>query len=160
MPSNADRTPAAYSRTSPQRITTETHHSGGGENVPPDLRVTVGSRMSKVMTVCALTLCVLATPAAVGAQEGSGPYAPSPSAPADGAGDAWYARMDADFPPALLADGAFVGVLSSTGGFDAAPSARAGVGVGGTAMGELLAALALGSAAAAVAVVLRRREPT
>lgn len=110
--------------------------------------------------VCALVACVLAVPAAAGAQDGNGPYAPSPSAPAEGAGDAWYARMDADIPPALLADGAFIGVLSSPGGSGAAPSARAGVGVGGTGVGGFLAVLALGGAAAAVAVTLRRREAT
>lgn len=116
--------------------------------------------MSRVKLVCALTLCVLAMPTAAGAQEGNGPYAPFPSAPDNGAGNAWYALMDAEIPSAQLKNGAFAGALRpAASGSPGAASARAGVDVDGTDAGALLAGLALVTiGCGAGAVVARRRS--
>jgi hypothetical protein len=119
--------------------------------------------MSRVKLVCALMLCVLAMPTAAGAQEGNGPYAPFPSAPDDGAGDAWYALMGAEIPPEQLERGVFAGELRPAAG--AAPgtaSARAGVDASGIGAGALLAAFALvtvGCGAGAVAARRRSSSP-
>lgn len=115
--------------------------------------------MSRVKLVCALVVCVLAMPTAAGAQEGNGPYAPFPSAPAGGGGDAWYAAMDADIPSAQLEDGVFAGSLRpAASAAPGAASARAGVDAAGTGAGALLAALALATAAVAFGVARHRRR--
>lgn len=117
--------------------------------------------MSRVRLVCALMLCVLAMPTAAGAQEGNGPYAPFPSAPDGGGGDAWYALMDAGIPPTQLERGAFAGALRpAAGAAPGAASARAGVDVSGTGAGALLAALALVLAAVACVTVVSARRRT
>lgn len=129
--------------------------------MPPDARATVARCMSRVRLVCALTLCVLAMPTAAGAQDGNGPYAPFPSAPAGGGGDAWYALMGVEITPAQLERGAFAGALrpAATDATPGAASARAGVGAAGLGARDLLAGLALAAVAAAVAACRRRSPP-
>ncbi|MGK2938089.1 MAG: hypothetical protein ACSLFR_09855 [Solirubrobacteraceae bacterium] len=159
MPSTADLTPTANSAASPHKAATETHHSAGGEVLPPDMRATVGRRMSRMVVVSTLIVGVLALPGAAGAQEGNGPYAPFPSVSDNAPGDAWYALMNAEISSAQLADGAFAGELRPlAAGAPTGASARAGVGVAGTGPAALLAALGLAVFATGAVLVLRRRE--
>lgn len=125
----------------------------------PDMRATVGRRMSRMKVVCALIVGALALPATAGAQEGNGPYAPFPSVSDAAPGDAWYALMDVDIPSARLDAGAFAGSLRAPAGADTAASARAGVDVSGTGAGALLAALALALTALIAAALTARRQP-
>lgn len=115
--------------------------------------------MSRWLLVCAL-FCVLALPATAGAQEGNGPYAPFPSVSDATPGDAWYALMDADVTSARLQQGAFAGALRPVA-TERGASVRAGVGVSGTGLGALLAALGLGLlAAAALLAITVLRSPS
>ncbi|MBJ7328707.1 MAG: hypothetical protein JHC95_02350 [Solirubrobacteraceae bacterium] len=144
MPTTADLTPAAKSSASPQMSAKATIHSGGGEALVPDLRGNVSRRMSRVKVVCVLLLCALAAPVPAGAQEGNGPYAPFPSAPEGGAGDAWYAELNADVPSAQLGDGVFTKRLQRVD--EGGASDRAGVGIGNPAPAALLLLAGIGLA--------------